>query len=316
LKKLILRIEPGLENIRMDKALSQHPEIRTRSRATKLIERGLVTFNQIPVKASRPTQLGEAFEIEMPQQTSTKLEPLELALDVVFEDQDLIVINKPAGLVMHPAAGHEQDTLVNALLHHTQDLSMGFQENRPGIVHRLDKETSGLIVIAKNDETHHHLAEQFQARSIHRLYWAICYGNLKTKQATVETNLARHPRDRKKFASGRNGKVAITHYQVLQESVQGLSWLAVKLQTGRTHQIRVHLSEAGHPIVGDLIYGTARRVNSLKSGPLKKCIGELSRVALHATELGFIHPRTGEQKSFSAGWSTDLLELIELGGFS
>lgn len=323
MKKLLLRIEPGLENMRLDKALVHIPEIRTRSRATKLIEQGRVKSTpylnggrrETP-KPSHVTQLGEEFEITLPEETASELRPLEINLDIVHEDSDLIVINKPAGLVMHPAAGHAQDTLVNALLHHTKNLSMGFSEQRPGIVHRLDKETSGLIVVAKNNQAHEQLAKQFHERTIDRIYWAITYGHWKTRAGRMESHLARHPSDRKRFASSKlnHGKRAVTHYKILRDSAQGLSWLEVKLETGRTHQIRVHVSEAGHAIVGDQVYGSSKRTNILKSGALKKFILQMDRIALHATVLGFTHPRTGERLSFSAAWPNDLKNLIQLGG--
>ncbi len=319
-EQIQFKIEPEFARIRLDRALSQHPLIRTRSRAARLLEQGLITREGQPAKPSYITQAGDVIEISLPVESEpSDLIPLKFELDVLHEDNDLLVINKPAGLVVHPAAGHAQDTLVNALLHHTQNLSTGFAEQRPGIVHRLDKDTSGLIVIAKNDRAQEHLAHQFRTRQVQRLYWAIVFGRPKQAEAKLSSNLIRHPQDRKRFASARvpatHGKLAITNYKILQISAIGLSLLQLKLETGRTHQIRVHLTEMGYPIVGDSLYGADNRVSSLKSIPLRKLISGLSRFALHAAELGFVHPASGEWMSFHADWPADLESLVEACAF-
>lgn len=230
------------------------------------------------------------------------LAPFALSLDIVYEDSDLIVINKPSGLVVHPAAGHHNDTLVNALLHYTKDLARGLTSGRPGIVHRIDKETSGLLVVAKNDATLTGLAAQFKNKSVHRIYWAVVHGHLRNKSGTIKSYLRRHPTQRKKFASEKltpgqspKGKLAITHYEVQQLHPSGFSLLHCTLETGRTHQIRVHLSEMGHPIVADPIYGLKNRAKA-KSSP---------HLMLHAAELGFIHPRLKKEMKFTTPWPAE-----------
>lgn len=293
--------------IRLDKVLASIHEISTRSRAAKLLNSDLVKLSGKPLKPSYLAREGDLLTIEIPI-IETNIQPLDMKLDIYFEDQHVIVINKPAGLVVHPAEGHPQDTLVNALLSHTKDLSMGFNENRPGIVHRLDKDTSGLLVVAKNDFAHEHLSSQFRARTVHRVYWALTWGNFKTEKGTIKSQLARHPNNRKKFSShAKGGKTAITHYEQKFSSPLGVSLLHVKLETGRTHQIRVQMSEAHHPIVGDLLYGGGSRTPSLK-----KVVTALKRISLHAAELGFVHPVTGEKMIFKTPWPEDLTPLVDL----
>lgn len=311
-------------NQRIDKVLSSHPLIGSRSKAAQLIDREKVRLidssgKEKIIKSSYQTQSGDKFLISLPQErVDTGLIPFDLNLDILFEDKDLLVLNKPANLVVHPAHGHAQDTLVNALIHHTKDLSMGFGENRPGIVHRLDKETSGLLVVAKNNETHEGLALQFKNRTIHRIYWALVFGEVKDKAGQIETHLARHPSDRKRFASVQSkthgtsvGKIAITNYKKIEYSPKGFTLLELKLETGRTHQIRVHTSEKQHPIVGDNTYGSKNRQKNVKSHSIKKIIEDMGRIALHAKELGFVHPRTQEKMYFTSPIPSDLLPLFE-----
>lgn len=301
-------------NQRIDKVLARLSDIGSRNRASYLLNQGFVLKDGKPLKPSYKVQEKDFFEIKIPNIKSEKILPYNFPLDIVYEDPSLLVVNKPSGLVVHPAAGHEQDTLVNALIHYTDDLSMGFHEKRPGIVHRLDKETSGLLVIAKDNSTHENLAQQFQKKSVHRIYEALVFGHLKQPSGRIETLLARHPTQRKKFASTQNkGKKAITHYQVLKE-FHDLSLLQLRLETGRTHQIRVHLSEMGHPIVGDDTYGGVKRAKNLKSVRLRKFIQDMNRIALHAKELGFCHPEKEEQLMFQAPWPTDMSEIFELLG--
>ena len=298
---------------RLDKWLGQNATIGSRSRAAELIERGLVTLQGKALKASYRVRSGSEIQIELPPpSTSTTLQPLAGPLAILYEDDDVVVINKPSGLVVHPAAGHAQDTLVNLLLHHIAHLSMGFAEQRPGIVHRLDRDTSGILVVAKNDFAHHALAEQFRHKTVHRIYWALVHGRPKTKTGTWRSQLTRHPQDRKRFASRSpgvpegHGKLAITHFELLQSLPSGISWLRCQLETGRTHQIRVHVSEASLPILGDPIYGRkARDKNDLAVG----------RLALHACELGFRHPRRDERLRFQVGWPSPLSEFIKERGF-
>jgi 23S rRNA pseudouridine1911/1915/1917 synthase len=308
--------------MRLDKALTHDPNIESRSQATRLIDLGLVELKGKKIKPSHQTATGEVFSVTLPPERKRELVPFDFKLDIAFEDKHLIVVNKPAGLVVHPAAGHYQDTLVNALLHHTNQLSSGFAEDRPGIVHRLDKDTSGLIVIAKNDSVHRALAKQFKKKMVHRIYWAVCFGKFKDPSGTITSYLKRHPNDRKRFASEKvakgeepTGKVAITHYQVKETLPAGLSLLHLKLETGRTHQIRVHMSENGHAIVADPIYSSEGRIKSVASVNARKVLESFPRLALHAAELGFIHPKTSEHVKFFSPWPNDISSYVEDLGF-
>lgn len=315
---LVFNIENSGE--RLDKFLGGHTKIGSRSRAAQLIDLKLVQVNQKPAKASLVLKKDDKVEVQLPVESApSELQPYDLTLDIVFEDEHLLVINKPAGLVVHPAAGHASKTLVNALLHHTDDLAIGFGEARPGIVHRLDKDTSGLLVVAKTDEAHQSLAKQFRQKTTHRIYWAICYGVFKDVAGTFQSYLARHPTNRKKFASTKatsKGRLAITHYQQIDFFQKECALLKLKLETGRTHQIRIHLSESGHPIVGDTLYCSESRLKAVKNSSIKKTIQDMQRFALHAAELGFIHPVNQKQMHFSIGWPNDLLPLVTALNFS
>ncbi|WP_413289375.1 RluA family pseudouridine synthase [Bdellovibrio sp. HCB337] len=317
-----------MAGLRLDKALAQRSEIETRSRASHLIDEGLVQVNGYKAKSSLVLKTGDHIEIHLPEPEPTDLIPYDFPLDILFEDEHLIVINKPSGLVVHPAAGHAQDTLVNALLHHTKDLSMKFGEQRPGIVHRLDKETSGVLVVAKNDHAHEKLTQQFKERSIHRIYFAVAIGAPKPPKGSVQSYLARHPGDRKRYASilGSDrkiqttktpepsmGKWAVTHYELLK-SQSGLSYYRLKLETGRTHQIRVHLSDKGTPIAGDTLYGADKKVKSLESKKTQAEVKDLQRFLLHAAELGFTHPVTGKELFFSKDWPEEIRALLKAWG--
>ena len=313
------------EAIRIDKFLSQHPEIKTRSRAEYLIINDCVSVNSKIVRSSYKVKPNDSIEIIITDISSSEpLQKLDLALDIVFEDRDLIVINKPSGLVVHPAAGHQNDTLVNALINHTDDLSMKFGDDRPGIVHRIDKETSGLLVIAKNDEAHLNLSQQFKDRSIQRRYEAITIGHLQPKEGRMLSYLARHPTDRKRYASVKDqykkiitdsnippeiGKLAITNFNLLGHG-SGLSLVQLKLETGRTHQIRVHLSEKGFPILGDHVYGAGPREKNLKKD-LQIDLKKYDRFFLHAKTLGFIHPTTKKELFFEKDWPLSEKEFIQ-----
>jgi 23S rRNA pseudouridine1911/1915/1917 synthase len=311
--------------LRLDKALALRPEIETRSRASHLIDEGRVTVNGRPAKSSLALKAGDEISIQLPEPEPTELVAYDFPLDILFEDEHLIVINKPSGLVVHPAAGHAQDTLVNALIHHTKDLSMKFGEQRPGIVHRLDKETSGILVVAKNDKAHELLTKQFKDRSIHRIYYAVCIGVPKPSKGTSHSYLARHPGDRKRYASvlGEDrkiqttkepepsiGKWAVTHYDMLNNH-GGLSYCKLKLETGRTHQIRVHLSEKGTPIAGDDLYGAEKKIKNIASKKIQSDLKSLQRFLLHAAELGFTHPFSGKELLFEKDWPADIKTLIQ-----
>lgn len=355
-QKLIVTIDDSLADMRVDKALANIAEVGSRSQATNLLKMGAVRRPDGKiVKPSHNTKLGEVFHVEAPIVESDKLEKYDFKLDIVYEDDQLLVVNKPSGLVVHPAAGHAQDTLVNALLNYTDDLSLGYNEKRPGLVHRIDKGTSGLLVIAKNDDAQRKLALQFQRKTSHRLYRAIAFGPFKKSTGTLRSYLRRHPENRKKMASVTTtqylnsdgmgkvakeeldrppeptrgfgdkqldsestmcGKLAITHYRVTETHPSGLSLLELRLETGRTHQIRVHLSEFNHPIVGDNTYGAGKRKSTIKSIELRDLIHSMERFALHAAELGFVHPTTQEKMLFKAPWPDDLLPLVDHCGFT
>lgn len=307
---------------RIDRALSAHPEIQTRSQALRLLQMGRIRISGRVVKPSLVVSPGLTVEIDLTGETPKEaLRPLDLKLNIIYEDDDLIVVDKPAGLVVHPAYGHSGDTLVNALLSHTNKLASGFADDRPGLVHRIDKETSGLLVVAKTDSAQRHLALQFQARTTYRRYLAIVHGWPAPKEGVIESSLARHPSDRKKVASlrpgdSRPGKLAVTRFRVWQQHQSGLSHLIFALKTGRTHQIRVHISEKGHPIVGDSTYGADSRLRSIKGVALRSVVEEMSRFALHAAELGFVHPSTQVYCRFSTPWPAEVWPLLDHCGFS
>lgn len=282
----------------------------TRSQIQDLIDKQKITVNGKLVKCSHQIKNDDVIHLEIPLTEKTELLAANIKLDILFEDDDVIVVNKPAGLVVHPGVGHESDTLVNALLFHSKNLSMK-NEERPGIVHRIDKETSGLLVVAKNDFAHDHLTQQFKNKSTHRVYYAVAASKKGIpRKNRIESILARHPTDRKKYASLKNensaaGKLAITHYQLLEES-KNMSLFKLQLETGRTHQIRVHLKELGCVIVGDLLYGYSK---------LKFEQEKLNRFYLHAAELGFVHPKSGDTLKFKINWPTEDLAKIKSWGF-
>ncbi|NPV91431.1 MAG: RluA family pseudouridine synthase [Firmicutes bacterium] len=279
------------------------PEM-TRSYLRKLLEEGRVMVNQKPVKASYRIQPGDRVEVFIPPPTTLEVVAQEIPLSVVYEDQDIVVIDKPPGLVVHPAAGNYQGTLVNALLAHCDDLSSIGGVARPGIVHRLDKDTSGLLVAAKNDLAHQSLAQQIKERRMSRRYLALVHGTIRENEGRVEAAIGRHATDRKRMAVvKKGGKMAITHYRVL-ERLPGCSLIEAVLDTGRTHQIRVHLAYLGHPVVGDPTYGQKK--------PDRGMPGQ----ALHAYRLEFDHPRSGERLRFEAPLPerfSDLLDKLRKG---
>ena len=295
---------------RLDKALAEASGL-SRGRIKELLSEGAVEVNGQP--ASSPTAKaseGAAFTITLPPTAEPEAQPQDIPLDVVFEDEHLLVVNTPAGMVVHPAAGNPDGTLVNALLHHCRGQLSGINGvARPGIVHRIDKDTSGLLVVAKTDAAHEGLAAQFADHSIHRRYLAICVGYPNPREGTIDARLGRSDRDRKKMAvlpkDSSRGKHAVTHYKTLQ-TLDGCALIECRLETGRTHQVRVHCQSIGHPLVGDPVYG--RDSKALR--PVLKRIG-FARQALHAAELGFIHPVTGAEVHFTADLPADMQELID-----
>ncbi len=257
---------------------------------------------------------GEHIVVRVPKPEPPDIQPEDIPLDVVFEDNHLMVINKPAGMVVHPAYGHSSGTLVNALLSHTADLSEVNDLTRPGIVHRLDKDTSGLLVIAKNDVVHRELAKQFAEKTVNRIYHAFIWHRLKQPSGTVRTHIARSIRDRKIMAVSKIGKLAVTHYETI-ESFPFITYIKLKLETGRTHQIRVHMSHTGHPVFGDQTYGGVGKqlggISQRDIGWITEALERLSRQALHAKTLGFIHPVTQEKLHFESELPEDMQWLLQ-----
>ena len=267
---------------RLDAFLARCADGLSRSAAQKLIEEGAVKRNGKPGKKNDKLNVGDAIEYEIPEAKPVDIQPTEMQLDIVYEDEDLLVINKPKGLVVHPAAGHQDDTLVNGLMHALGDDLSGINgELRPGIVHRIDKDTSGLLAVAKNDHAHLMLASQLKDHSMARTYEAIVCGSFREDSGTVDAPIGRHPSDRKKMCvTERNSKHAVTHWEVVAR-YRGYTHIRCRLETGRTHQIRVHMAHIGHPILGDLVYGRK-----------KPELGQDSQ-CLHAGALCFSHPRDG-----------------------
>ncbi|MEP6668755.1 MAG: RluA family pseudouridine synthase [Chthoniobacter sp.] len=288
------RVEPAGAGVRLDQFLVGAAPSFSRARLQDLIKAGHVTLNGVAAKSSARLRAGDAITLHEPPPVTTETVAEDIALDVLFEDDDLIVVNKPAGLVVHPAAGNWTGTLVNALLHHCPTLSGIGGERRPGIVHRLDKETSGCVVVAKNDAAHQSLAKQFAGREVTKIYLALAAGKLARLSGTIEAAIGRHPVQRKKMTvvtAGR-GRASKTSYRVVREVPAG-TLVECTLHTGRTHQIRVHLKHLGHPVLGDEVYGKR---------------GSFARQMLHAWRLGFMHPRTQERLNFESPIPADFVE--------
>lgn len=281
-------VEPGME-MRIDRYLSEQCNDMSRSYLQKLVKEGGVCVGGTAVKSNYKVSAGELVTLEVPEAVEPEIVPEEMALDIIYEDTGIILINKPKGMVVHPAAGHYSGTLVNGLMHHCRaDLSGINGVMRPGIVHRIDMDTTGVLIVCKNDMAHNAIAEQLKEHSITRRYYAVVHGNIKAEEGTVNAPIGRHPVDRKKMSiNEKNGREAVTHYRVLERFGQ-FTYVECRLETGRTHQIRVHMASIGHPLLGDAVYGPA------------KCPYKLQGQTLHAGILGIIHPRTGEYMEFSA----------------
>ena len=295
--------------LRLDIYLSRKAIGLSRSQVKRSVDDGLVYVNHAHVKGSHKLKCGDLIQI-------TKLEPVvyhalpqDIPLTIIYEDFHILVVDKPAGMVVHPAAGHYQDTLVNAILHHCKDLSGIGGILRPGIVHRLDKGTSGLLVIAKSDEAHQGLAGQFKRHEVSKTYKALVYGNPKEDEGVIDAPVGRHPSDRKKMSTkSRRSKEALTHWRVLERyGVAAL--LNVDIVTGRTHQIRVHLTALGYPVVGDSMYGNPKRANTINNTLLRSKLKAMKRQALHAAHIGFIHPITHQDIAFSSPLPDDIAGL-------
>ncbi len=281
-------VSPDQDGERLDVFAAALADI-TRSRAGTLIKQGSVAVDGAPqAKAGFKLKPGMAVRVEVPPAAPVAVQAEDIALDIVYQDDDLAVVFKPSGMVVHPAAGNERGTLVNALLTHLDNLSGIGGEIRPGIVHRIDKDTSGLLLVAKNDFSHVALSEQIKAHTVKRAYRAIVIGGFKENEGTVEGPIGRHPTDRKRMAIVPGGRNAATHWTVL-EPLRGATLIEARLTTGRTHQIRVHMASIGHPVLGDPVYGPKKSPYPVEGGQL-----------LHAFRLGFVHPRTGEEMLFEA----------------
>jgi 23S rRNA pseudouridine1911/1915/1917 synthase len=307
---------------RLDKLLTRQIPDMSRSRLKALIQESAVQVRTAQAahtitSPSKPVKSGDVIEITIPDATEPDPQPEDIPLNVVFEDDDVILINKPPGMVVHPAPGSPTGTLVNALLHHCGNSLSGIGGvKRPGIVHRIDKDTSGLIIMAKNDIAHHGLAEQFADHSIERLYAAICKGHPNPKNGRIEGNIARHTGDRKKMAvSESGGKWAVTHYKTIanyQASGRPIaSLIECKLETGRTHQVRVHMNHIGHTLIGDPVYGRSSKLSGNIAADIRGAVQGFKRQALHAKTLGFQHPRTGEALKFESEYPYDFKGLFD-----
>ena len=283
---------------RIDSYLSNEISDLSRSFIQKLIDEGMVLVNDEPVKSNYKLRLNDTVYISIPKPKEVEIMPENIPLDIVYEDSDIIVVNKPKGMVVHPAAGHYSGTLVNALMYHCKEQLSGINgELRPGIVHRIDMDTTGLIVACKNDIAHKFIAEQLEVHSITRKYHAIVCGNIKDDEGVIDAPIFRHPKDRKRMAVVANGKRAVTHYKVL-ERFKDYTYIECQLETGRTHQIRVHMAYINHPLLGDAVYGN--------SGKRFRLEGQ----CLHAKTLGFIHPKTREYIEFDSELPQYFKELI------
>lgn len=299
----IFAVEADLVGERIDKAVTEKCALNSRSAAQKLLDGGAVRVNGIAVTKNYKVRLGDKITVQVPEARKLEIKAENIPLDIRYEDSDLLVVNKPKDMVVHPAAGNYDGTLVNALLYHCKDSLSGINGViRPGIVHRIDKDTSGLIIVAKNDFAHIHLAEQIKAHSFTRQYQSVVYGRIKNESGKIDAPIGRHPVDRKKMTvTTKNSKNAVTHYELV-EQFDSFAHLRLTLETGRTHQIRVHMAYIGHPVAGDPVYGP------------KKVIEYLGGQCLHAGLIGFRHPRTGkyiEIESELPEYFTDFIRRIK-----
>ncbi|UCG78908.1 MAG: RluA family pseudouridine synthase [Nitrospirota bacterium] len=302
---IILGVKPEHEGMRLDRFISDGLKI-TRSQAQKLIDSGHVSIDEAMAKKNQKVKSGESLRIRITKPEAEGLEPQDIYIDIVHQDEHLIVINKPPGLVMYPAAGHSHDTLMNAVAFHAKEMASVGAPLRPGVVHRLDKDTSGLVVIALRDDSYYSLQKQFKERTITRKYLALVYRTMRNRSGSINAPIGRAISDRKKMSTRtRRAKAALTHYKVIKEFGDA-SLLELVLATGRTHQIRVHLSSSGHPVLGDRTYG---KITHLKAGSRTISV---PRQMLHAETLGFVHPYTGQDIFFTSPLPEDMKGVISL----
>ena len=301
-KQLIFTVTEEMEDERIDKVLNSLIDSLSRSYIQKVLKEGKVSVNQKAVKANYRVKCEDEISFELPPAIEPDILPENIPLDILYEDEDVLVVNKPKGMVVHPAPGHYTKTLVNAVMYHCKGQLSGINGvMRPGIVHRIDRDTTGSVIICKNDQSHNQIAEQLKEHSVVRRYHAICYGVLKEEEGTIHAPIGRHPTDRKKMAiNEKNGKDAITHYKVLQRFKE-YTYIECRLETGRTHQIRVHMASIGHPLLGDEVYAAGRK------SPFK-----LEGQCLHAKILGFVHPSTGEYIETDAPLPEYFLHLLKI----
>lgn len=299
--KFLFQIQEELADERIDKCLSLLMDTLSRSYIQKLIKDEHVLVNEKIVKANYRVKEDDEICFYLPKSVEPEILPQDIPLDILYEDNDIIIVNKPKGMVVHPAAGHYQDTLVNGLLYHCKDSLSGINGvMRPGIVHRIDMNTTGSLIVCKNDFSHNHIAAQLKEHSITRKYQAIVYGTLKDDFGTVDKPIGRSDTDRKKMAvNAKNGRNAVTHYKVLKR-FDKFTYIECQLETGRTHQIRVHMASIGHPILGDDVYSS------------RPCPFKLQGQSLHAKTIGFIHPRTNEYIEFNAPLPNYFIHLLEI----
>lgn len=296
---------------RLDQFLSEANLNLSRSQAKKLIETGNILLNQKPTKPSIHLKVGDRVSGTIPKPEPLYLKPEPIPLNILYEDSSIIVVYKPSGMVVHPAYGNPSGTLVNALLYHCKDLAGINGVLRPGIVHRLDKDTSGVMVVAKNEEAYQQLTKQFKNRRVEKVYLAIAYGQFSKEEGLIDSPIGRHPRERKRMSvRTKKGRMAITRWKVM-ERLDGFTLFEIFPQTGRTHQIRVHLSSIGHPLLGDPMYGRKGRPGTIHDPILKECVKRMNRQALHAQRLIFTHPRTGERVQFVSPIPQDMREVLE-----
>lgn len=305
-------VGPEQARMRLDVFLAGADPAFSRAQIQAAIDEGHVSVSGKAPKASLHLKAGDLVSLYLEPAIEATAVPEDIPLNIIYEDATLLVINKPAGMVVHPAPGNPDGTLVNALLFHCQDLSGIGGVLRPGIVHRLDKETSGLIVAAKTDDAHRKLSAQFERHEIHKKYVALVWGDMKGASGEIMLPVGRHPKDRKKMSTkSRSGKDALTLWKV-RERYGTATLLDIEIKTGRTHQIRVHLSERGYPVIGDAVYGNPSKLQIVKNAELKAAVKLLTRQALHACELSFIHPQSGDRMVFSAPLPLELENLLAL----